>query len=190
MIETSAEFQALAEAWDKLPGVNENPLLSYDWFSTAAATLHRDQRLQVATIWRGDQLAAAAPLVEIQRGGTVWLEFIGSKSLFEPCDVLFRDLDALRELARFVAALRRPIALQRVPLDSELASLLGRTGAGWIVRVRSTPCRRVDSTESWDSYLAGRSGRPDERRGDAERSFQRGAESVAAAVAARHQPSA
>lgn len=157
MIEAPIDFHALAGAWDELPGVIEDPLLSHDWLSTAAVELHRDQRLQVATIWRGDQLAAAAPLVEVLRGRTVWLEFIGSRSLFEPCNVLFRDDGALNELVRFLVALRRPIAFRRLPLQSEFASTLRRASSGLVVRVNSSPCRHVDTLGPWDSYLIGRS---------------------------------
>ena len=126
MIEAPIDFHALAGAWDELPGVIEDPLLSHDWLSTAAVELHRDQRLQVATIWRGDQLAAAAPLVEVLRGRTVWLEFIGSRSLFEPCNVFFgttaRYMSSCAFLSPFVVPLLSGASRFKVSLHRRSAA--------------------------------------------------------------------
>ncbi len=74
--------------------------------------------------------------------------------LYEPCDVLFRDADALRELG----------ALPGCTASSDgLAARAGRRrtgdgpacnrGVGMLLSVRSSPCRRVDLPDSWDAYL-------------------------------------
>ena len=157
LIETLADFDALARAWKTLPDTSTNPLLSHDWFCAAASTLHRDQRLQVATVWRGQNLVAAAPLVETRRGVVRRLEFIGTTVLYEPCNVLFCDEDALVELVRYLVALRRPLSLQRVPAGEELAAVLRSAGSGRLVSVRSASCNRVDLLGSWDDYLSTRS---------------------------------
>ena len=157
LIETLPDLEALAKAWRHLPDVAANPLLSHDWFCAAADTLHRKQRLQVATVWRGQELVAAAPLVEARRGGVGWLEFIGSTPLYEPCTLLYTDAGALAELVRYVVKLGHPLALQRVPAGRELAAALCRVGSGRLVAIRSASCSRVDMLGSWDAYLARRS---------------------------------
>jgi CelD/BcsL family acetyltransferase involved in cellulose biosynthesis len=157
LIETLVDFAALADAWSGLPASETDPLLSHDWFLAAASTLHREQRLQIVTVWREQKLVAVAPLIEARRQGTRWLEFIGSRALFEPCNVLFSDEDARAALMRDVVALYCPLSLHRFPADSGLATLLRGFRSGWLVPVRSPPCRRVDMLQSWDSYLATRS---------------------------------
>jgi len=157
LIETLADFAALADAWSDLPGAGSDPLLSHDWFFAAAGTLHREQRLQIVTAWRDQELVAVAPLIEARRQGTRWLEFIGSRLLFEPCNMLFRDEDARNELMRGVVALHCPLSLHRLPADSGLATVLRGFRSGWLVPVRSAPCRRVDMLQPWDAYLATRS---------------------------------
>jgi len=158
LIETLEKFEAIAGLWNSLPGVAENPLLSHDWFCAAAGTLHRDQRLQVVTIWGGDKVLAAAPLVESRHGVVSRLEFIGSRALYEPCDLLYRDSDSLDELARQLIALRRPLVLQRVPAGRGLVATFRFVGSGKVLPIRSQPCKRVDLTGSWEQYLAKRSG--------------------------------
>lgn len=157
LIETLADFDALARAWKTLPDTSTNPLLSHDWFSAAAGTLHRDQRLQVATIWRGQNLVAAAPLVEARRSVVNRLEFIGTALLYEPCNVLYSDDDALAELVRYLVALRRPLIFQRVPAGGALAAVLRGARSGRLVSARSASCNRVDLLGSWDEYLSSRS---------------------------------
>ncbi len=157
LIDTLPDLEALANAWRHLPDVTANPLLSHDWFCAAAGTLHCNQRLQVATVWRGQELVASAPLIETRRGGVSWLEFIGSTPLYEPCNLLYTDADALAELVRYLIALRRPLALQRVPAGEELAAALRRVGSGRLVAIHSASCSRVDLRGSWDAYLARRS---------------------------------
>ena len=71
LIETLVDLEALASAWHELPAARNDPLVSHDWFCAAASTLHRDQRLQVATVWSGQKLMAAAPLVETRHGVVV-----------------------------------------------------------------------------------------------------------------------
>jgi CelD/BcsL family acetyltransferase involved in cellulose biosynthesis len=157
LVTTLSDFEVLSDAWTALPDARSNPLLSHDWFCAAAGTMHRDQRLLVATVWRGSALVAAAPLVEVRRGGVKRLEFIGSTPLYEPCNLLFLDSDALRELVSCLVALRRPMALQRIPIEPETTAMIRSTGTGRLVNINGPSYGRVDLVGSWDQYLASRS---------------------------------
>ena len=158
LIDTLEEFETVAGDWNGLRGVTEDPLLSHDWFYSAAGTLHRDQRLQVATIWHDDELLAAAPLVESRHGAVSRLEFIGSSALYEPCDLLYRDPATRDELVRQLVALRRPLVLQRVPNGGGPLAAFHAGWSGKVVPVRSQSCKRVDLLGSWEQYLTKRSG--------------------------------
>ena len=157
LIETLVDLEALASAWHELPAARNDPLVSHDWFCAAASTLHRDQRLRVATVWSGQKLMAAAPLVETRHGVVGRLEFIGMTALYEPCHVLFRDEDAFDSLVAYLVELRRPMCLQRIPTGAGLAAALRSKGSGRLVSVPGASCRRVDLLGSWDEYLAKRS---------------------------------
>jgi CelD/BcsL family acetyltransferase involved in cellulose biosynthesis len=167
--ESLADLAALAPAWRELPGAGANPLLTHDWFCAAAATLHAGERLAVFTAWDEGHLAAAAPLVEAKRGPARWLEFIGSRPLYEPCDFLYRDDAALELLVRHIARLRHPLALHRVPADGPLARLMAAQRGGVLVRLVGSQCLRVEITGTWANHLHGRSSRcrrgfPQQRR--------------------------
>jgi CelD/BcsL family acetyltransferase involved in cellulose biosynthesis len=168
-VDSAAGLEAIAAAWRELPGARANPLLSHDWFCAAADTLHAGERLAVHTAWHAGRLAAAAPLVEVKRGPARWLEFIGSRHLYEPCDFLYQDQEALEFLVRRLVHRRRPLALHRVPKDGPVSRLMAAQRTGILFRMSGSQCLRVDVTGTWAEYLDGRSshcrrGFPQQRR--------------------------
>jgi len=151
-------FEALGEEWPALPGSIVAPLLSHAWFAAAAGALHAADRLCVVTLRRDGRLAAVAPLVEVVRNGARHLEFIGSKGLYEPSGLVYRDADALRELCEAMVALRLPAALLRLAAtEPELPALRAATrGRAYAMPVSSPPSIAADLRAGWQAYLSSR----------------------------------
>lgn len=157
VVDSLRNLDALSVEWHTLPGADLSPLLSHAWHSAAARSLHPDARLAVITVWQDSQLAGLAPLVERRRGPVKWLEFIGSRALYEPCDFLYRDTRALDALVHHILARRQPLALQRIPAGGPLARAVTAAHRGRLVCIHGAPCNRVDARGTWQDYLAGRS---------------------------------
>jgi CelD/BcsL family acetyltransferase involved in cellulose biosynthesis len=83
---------------------------------------------------------AIAPLVR----GDHFLELAGVQGAREPCDLLYRSRDALGALLDQLVRSRRPLALRRIPADSETIAaareVIGRRG---YVRVADAPAHPV-----------------------------------------------
>lgn len=82
----------------------------------------------------GERCDGLAPLVDCGAA----LEFAGGWHLGEPCDLIARTPEAMSELLERILATRRPLLLQRVPIDSPTIGALRLLGgsAGW---TRVTP---------------------------------------------------
>ncbi|MGE0465640.1 MAG: GNAT family N-acetyltransferase [Steroidobacteraceae bacterium] len=152
------ELDETAAAWDALPQARANPLLGSRWFA-AAARLHPDDALYVVTIETGTRLVAVAPLTQSRRNLVNRLEFIGARTLNEPSGLLAESPSHLMQLCDELTGLRRPLLLQRIPVDSNVESRLRQCarGKGRLFIARSAPCHRVDITGNWADYLATRS---------------------------------
>ncbi len=159
ILSTPGELQQSAADWDSLPQAIRDPLLGHRWFSAAAAHLHAPGELHVVTVRRRSQLVAIAPLVRTRRSGVTRLEFIGSRVLQEPCDLLALDPVAHTQLCTALVAAGHPLMLQRVPAESGIDAALRTVaaGRGRVLVAASAPVRCVEMAGNWDAYLAGRS---------------------------------
>lgn len=110
IVEDRTDFDGLEAAWralDALPGVH--PFQQFGWLAAWLHTLGAVTRcrLQIATMWRGDQLVAALPLSVRRYKGIRLLEWIGA-GVSDYCDALVHpSLDAQAALPALWQALNR-----------------------------------------------------------------------------------
>ncbi len=123
-----AAIDALAREWNDLPQSQGNPLLSPDWFATAALVF--DTPTETLALRRRGALAAVAPLGIDRRAGVARLQPLGVRALHEPSGLLYRDADALEALCKALIDQRRPFILQRMPSADALREALARAARG------------------------------------------------------------
>jgi CelD/BcsL family acetyltransferase involved in cellulose biosynthesis len=110
IVENRTDFDGLEAAWralDALPGVH--PFQQFGWVAAWVRTLGAEARcrLQIATMWRDDQLVAALPLCVRRYRGIRLLEWIGA-AVSDYCDALVHpSLDAQTALLTLWQAVNR-----------------------------------------------------------------------------------
>ncbi len=147
-------FEALGPEWDALAGRFGRALLRHDWFLSCAEALHDERDLHVVTVRAGGRLVAAAPLVLVRQGWVPRLQLLGASVLHEPSGVLYEHEAALGALGDALAALGRPLVLQRLdaggPVPAVLRRALGRFG---VTVARATePAAGVPIRGTWADY--------------------------------------
>lgn len=109
------DLPELAPGWRRLARrAGRTPLQDAPWCLAAADTVDADGALAVVVAGDPADPVAIAPLVR-RRGR---LELLGAAATGEPGDLLYEDATALEALLDGVAALRRPLLLNRLPEDS------------------------------------------------------------------------
>jgi CelD/BcsL family acetyltransferase involved in cellulose biosynthesis len=110
IVENRSEFDGLEAAWgalDALPGVH--PFQQFGWAAAWVRTLGAQAgvRLQIATLWRNDELVAALPLCVRRYKGIRLLEWIGA-GVSDYCDALVHpSLDTQAALLTLWQAVNR-----------------------------------------------------------------------------------
>ncbi|HUJ10583.1 MAG TPA: GNAT family N-acetyltransferase [Verrucomicrobiae bacterium] len=141
-------FAPFRTAWS--PGGDEArwPTEQFLWWNACALCL-ADETLDVVVAQRGNQPVALAPL--IARGEGIWRSWtMLGEGLYEPSDLIYRDLDALERVA--LALLRRGQAVHfdRLPLDKPTIEVFQRLSPGRaLLRCRpahSAPFIPLDAT--------------------------------------------
>lgn len=180
IIRSISDLSACADDWNRLARQCGSPLLSFEWFATAAQSYHRDGSLRVVVARRDGETAAIAPLSERAGPQGRRLELIGMSALHEPSDLLYADEEALLALSRRLVELKMPLVLQRLPGGGASASALTRAlrRRGFVVTRRTNGSRFVPVQGTWQDYLAGLSSK---RRYDLRRARKRsgGSEQIA-----------
>lgn len=147
------EFNAIGPTWDRLASRFSSPLLTHDWFYSAAATLHPHDRLSICMRTSGGEVVAAAPFVEHRRLGLRSLEFIGSSILCEPSGFIYARPADLRLVLGDVLERRLPVLVERVSdpiLVAELSALHG--GTVEIIRKSAAPIPWIRIDGAWEKY--------------------------------------
>ncbi|HLF13404.1 MAG TPA: GNAT family N-acetyltransferase [Bacteroidota bacterium] len=153
IVSTLEGLRALGPQWDRLASRFSAPILSHDWFSSAAAALHSHDRLAVFVRKSGDDIVAIAPFVQRRRLGLKSLEFIGSSTLSEPSGILYDHPSHLRGILDDVSNHGLPVNIDRVNdpiIVAELSKIAG--GSVDIIRnsLATSPWIRIDG--SWEAY--------------------------------------
>ncbi len=141
----------LALEWNRLELASLSPIQQYVWASSAAAAFASDEDLRVATVWDGNRLAAAAPLVLRRGAANQQLQLIGAAELQEPMDLLAAEPAALELLAERLVQLGYPLYLQRLAASSPTIEAVRRACRGRASAVvRSQPgCSYIPLDASW-----------------------------------------
>jgi CelD/BcsL family acetyltransferase involved in cellulose biosynthesis len=153
IVSTPEELRALGPAWDRFASGFPTPLLSHDWFLSAAETFHRSDRLAVFLRRTEGEVCAIAPLVERRRFGLRALEVIGYHILQEPAGILYDRPADLRGLLADVIGYGLPVNIPRVNdplLVAELSAIEGGNPEALIQSLASSPWIRIDSP--WKAY--------------------------------------
>ncbi len=129
VVATLEEFASLEQSWRSLGREIGGPIEQFDWAATCAATLDPGS-LQVATVVRGDELAAVAPLAVKRMHGVRRQVMLGVDEHHEPMDILARDPQALRRLAESLARDPRPSIFGRLPGESPAIEALKQAFRG------------------------------------------------------------
>jgi CelD/BcsL family acetyltransferase involved in cellulose biosynthesis len=106
--------------------------------------------LEVFAATRRGQVQAVLPLCRGHGFGARW-RMAGAREVFEPADVLYGDSAVVPVLARALARLSRPVALDRVPADSPLVPALRQAmrGRGLLSVRPAVPCPTIALDDSW-----------------------------------------
>ncbi|MEX2185283.1 MAG: GNAT family N-acetyltransferase [Pirellulales bacterium] len=125
-----AEFDAHESAWRGLDSLCGGPIEQFAWVRSCAATMAAGEQLSATTVWRGERLVAAAPLVVARRCGVRRGALVGVERHYEPMDLLSEDAAALQVLADSLAKHGEPFALGRVRSDSPTVEAIKNAAAG------------------------------------------------------------
>jgi CelD/BcsL family acetyltransferase involved in cellulose biosynthesis len=153
------------------------PAQRFAWIRACAASF--GTVLRIVLVEEGDELVAAAPLVGRERSS---LELVGAGDLYEPGDFAYRDDEALGQLARAVAGLKKAVIIPRISASSPTvrALRLAFRGRGFVLArpAGATPVLELGG-EDLEARFSSR------RRGDIRRARKRAQEigSLAAEVA-------
>lgn len=160
----------LHDDWAALAKVQRNPLHDFEWHYACATTLHKNDALHLVVQRNsGDSVSAIAPLVLTRRDR---IEFLGASHLYEPCNLLYRDAEALLSLYKAVGRSRHMLRLARIPVgDPNDEIVRPRTiQSGVWLRVASPGTPVLELSGQWDDFYQSLSSR---RRYDHRRSIKK-----------------
>jgi CelD/BcsL family acetyltransferase involved in cellulose biosynthesis len=141
----------LAFEWNRLEPAAPSPMQQFVWACSSAATFASDADFRIATVWDGDRLAAAAPLVMRRRAAAQQIQLLGAAELHEPMDLLAAEPEALDLLAESLVQLGTPLYFQRLPASSPTIAAVRRACRGRAFAVvRPQPaCPYLELGASW-----------------------------------------
>ncbi len=153
IVTTLEELKTLGPHWDRLASKFATPLLTHDWFYSAAAALQPRDRLSVFVRKAGGRIVAIAPFFERRRMGLRFLEAIGYATLCEPSGILYDHPSHLRGILDDVAVHGLPVNFDRVN-DPLLVAELSHIAGGTVGMIRDSeatiPWIRIKG--SWTAY--------------------------------------
>ncbi len=129
-ISTLTQLDTIESAWLRLDGLAGGPMEQFAWVRSCAATLAAGERLDATTVWCGDRLVAAAPLIVARRRGVRRGSLVGVERHYEPMDLLYEDAGALESLAACLTDRGEPFTLGRVRCDSPTIGAVKTAFAG------------------------------------------------------------
>jgi CelD/BcsL family acetyltransferase involved in cellulose biosynthesis len=142
--------EGLVGAWQDLESRASLPTQSHAFASALWGAGIAPRGIEVVFARDRDGLAALLPLCN-GAGRSGRRRLIGADEVCEPGDLLCRDQDAARLLARTIARDARPVELDRIPADSRLIPALrdAMRGKGLVTVRPATPTPRISLDASW-----------------------------------------
>ena len=162
----------IREAWNKLAETRQLFLLTYDWFYCCAVAFHKADKIFVVCVFEDNNLIAVAPMYRsIKNDQKHLLQIIGSRRLYEPSGLLYKDTDALNTLLNACKATGYPLFLSRCYDAATLhASIQSDLKPGITFNIPSIESQYINLTEDFSSFETGLSSR---RRYDIRRALRR-----------------
>jgi CelD/BcsL family acetyltransferase involved in cellulose biosynthesis len=168
------DIRHLKDQWNELAAKQANPLMSYEWYSSAAEAFHSEDTLLVFCIFENNRLTAAAPLYRDSRKSENYrLQIIGSRTLYEPGGFLYATPQYLNALLKAVTNSGYPVIFNRLLKDDLVHSSLYSNNA-LTTTITAASSQYLDINVDFDHYLSGLSSK---RRSDLRR-YRRRAESL------------
>jgi len=156
----------LIARWRGLPQAAREFTQSAEWTTVAAQSLYASDTLRFIQVSQRGEVVGLAPLAVTRGNGVERLEIAGATTLFEPCGFNYRDRDALRALCEAVVRAGRPVILQRIPAEGDLARAFESVarGRGQLLQFNASgapfvPIAAGHGAASWDPYFQSLSSR-------------------------------
>ena len=143
-------LRSLEAAWASV-AVGRGPIEQLDWIVSSVALTCDPSEVETVTVFRGDRLAAVAPLATPRVNGARRRVMLGVHRLGDPMDLLAADHRALTALAGSLAGDRRPIVFGRLPVDSPtVPALRAAFDRRWLmVSQPLPPCPYIPLDPTW-----------------------------------------
>ncbi len=152
-----SEFLSLGDAWNRLAKKFQSPLLSHEWFAACARAFCPPTKLSVIVVRTAYEIIAAAPLALVHADGIERLELLGASLLREPCGFIYRDEESLQRLLSAIHAIRKPMVVGRLSLNSlESLSLKERMRLPFVFTLKEPSwAPSITIASSWEEFEKG-----------------------------------
>lgn len=163
-IETLRRIDSLDELiahWQRLPQASQEFPQSAEWIAVAAQSLYTSDALRFIQLLQGDEVVGLAPMAVTRGKFPERLEIAGASTLFEPCGFNYRDPAVLSALCEALVRSGRPVVLQRIEAEGELAREFRNAvrGRGQLLQFNASGAPFVPIASSWDQYFQSLSSR-------------------------------
>jgi CelD/BcsL family acetyltransferase involved in cellulose biosynthesis len=152
IVRNKEELKRLEPEWNRLARPLATPLALHDWFFCCVESFYKEEQIHIVVVRQGERIAAIAPLVKVEQNGVDTLELIGISFLYEPCYLLYENVDALYTLLNAILKLRMPLFLRRIPASFGTAKavreLIGKHGV--VIERAPSESGWVDIDKTWD----------------------------------------
>ncbi len=139
------------EDWNKLAEIQANALISFEWFRCCANSFHYNDSLYIVCIVVNDKLIAVAPLYKSISDRH--LQIIGSRRLYEPSSLLYKDNKALKTLLNACSGIGMPILFNRLFYNIYCNNKLNFLGARAFYFSRlSASSQYIELNSDFESY--------------------------------------
>ncbi len=149
------QLKRLRFDWDQLAYRFKSPLLCFDWFYCCAKTINKNDELRIIIVRQDNEIRAVAPFYVQKQKGYDRLELIGTSSLYEPCQIIYNDKNALRYLLEIAIRQKLPISLLRIPENDDINALCQsiKVRKSLIIKKKTSPSSYIDIKGDWDLFV-------------------------------------
>ncbi len=143
-------FAALQASWDLLAARDGSPFAQHRWSEIWWESFGSGLRLEVPTVWEGDRLVAAAPLVCVGRELRLMANIDAPLSR-----LVYEDDAALDALGAAIAAHRGPVHFEHLPTGGGSAGRLAaamRANGKLVISEPAAGSPMIDLDGTWDEY--------------------------------------
>ncbi len=161
-----ADIRHLKDQWNDLAARQSNPLISYEWYFSAAEAFHGRDELKIFCIFKNSRLAAVAPLYrDARKSENYRLQVIGSRILYEPGGFLYTDSESLLALLNAINKSGNPVIFNRQLRDAGVDTSIS-SGNALTSTIITATSQYLEINGDFDAYMSSLSAK---RRSDLRR---------------------